>query len=201
MKNETFNEPERFLIQNWAASRQLELVMAKIRESYTSVGERIVAAIRGTHAELDSEIVALTQHWGNGTLLIGRKAWQPPNVDWPSGFSIDNLRLELLSDETEEPPCLSVWFSKPEKMGIDKQMAIDAIHQAATGILSQDEMKLCKLTSDDNCALVYLIPQSRKELLEMLETGTSQSFIDCLVGHLDIVAKFTPVLDKIFEKK
>jgi hypothetical protein len=37
MTNETFNEPERFLIQHWAASRQLELAMARIRASYTSV--------------------------------------------------------------------------------------------------------------------------------------------------------------------
>ncbi len=200
MTNETFNEPERFLIKNWAASRQLELAMAKIRASYTSVGERIVAAVRGTHAELDSEEVALTQHWGEGILLIGRKAWQPPN-DWPSGFYIDNLRLEVLSDETEKPPSLSIWLNKPEKMGIDIQVAIKAVHEAATGILSQDEMKVCKLTSDDNCALVYLIPESKNNLLEMLAEGTSQSFIDCLVGHLDVVTKFTPVLDKVFEKK
>ncbi len=200
MTNETFNEPERYLIRKWAASRELELAMAKIRASYTSVGERIVAAVRGTHAELDSDELALTQHWGEGILLIGRKAWQPPN-DWPSGFRIDNLRLEVLSDETEGPPCLSIWFNKPEKMGIDTQVAIKAVHQAATGILSQDEMKLCKLTSDDNCALVYLIPESKNNLLEMLAEGTSQSFIDCLVGHLDVVTKFTPVLNKVFEKK
>jgi hypothetical protein len=200
MTNETFNEPERFLIQKWAVSRQLELAMEKIRTSYTSVGKRIVAAVRGIHAELDSETVALTQHWGEGVILIGRKAWQLPN-EWPSGFYMGKLRLEVLADESEEPPYLSIWFNKPEKMGIDKEAAINEVHQAAKGILSQDEMKLCKLTSDDNCALVYLIPQSRKELLEMLAEGTSQSFIDCLVGHLDVVTKFTPVLDKVFEKK
>ena len=200
MTNETFNEPERFLIQHWAASHQLELAMARIRASYTSVGERIVAAVRGTHAELDSEIVALTQHWGEGILLIGRKAWRQPN-DWPSGFYFENLRLEVLSDEAEGPPSLSIWFNKSEKMGIDKQVAIEAVHQAATGVLSQEEMKLCKLTSDDNCALVYLIPESKDTLLEMLAEGTSQSFIDCLVGHLDVLTRFTPVLDKVFEKK
>jgi hypothetical protein len=62
-------------------------------------------------------------------------------------------------------------------------------------------MKRCKLISEGNCALVYLLPQSRKELLEMLAEGTSQPFIDCLVGHLEVVIKFTPVLDKVFEKK
>lgn len=200
MTNETFNEPERFLIKNWAASRQLELAMDKIRVSYASIGERIVAAVRGTHAELDAAKVFLTQHWGEGILLIGRNAWQPPN-DWPSGYCIENLRLEVLSDETEGPPSLSIWFNKPEKLGVDKQVAIKAIHEAAKGILSQDEMKLCKLTSDDDCALVYLIPESKSNLLEMLAEGTSQSFVDCLVGHLEVVTKFTPVLDKVFEKK
>jgi hypothetical protein len=166
-----------------------------------SVGERIVAAVRGTHAELDSDVVALTQHWGEGTLLIGRKAWQPPN-DWPSGFCIENLRLEVLSDETKEPPFLSIWLNKPEKLGIDKQVAIKAVREAATGIFSQDEKTLCKLTSDDsNNALVYPIRESKINLLEMLAEGTSQSFIDCLVGHLDVIIKFTPVLDKVFEKK
>jgi hypothetical protein len=200
MTNETFSEPERFLIQNWTAARQLELAMEKVRESYTSVGERIVAAVRGTHEDLDSAKIALTQHWGKGELLIGRKAWEPPDY-WPSGFSIDNLSLEVLADETEAQACLSIWFNKPERMGVDKAEAIKAVHRAAKTILTQDEMKLCKLTSEDNCALVYLLPQSRKELLEMLAEGTSQSFIDCLVGHLDVVIKFTPVLDKVFEKK
>lgn len=200
MTNETFSEPERFLIRNWAASRQLELAMEKVRESYNSLGERIVAAVRGTHEELDSWRVRLTQHWGEGHLLIGRKAWEPPD-EWPSGFCIDNLRLEILADETEEPPCMSIWFNKTEKIGIGKEEAIKAVHRAAKTVLSQDEMKLFKLTSEDNCALVYLIPQSRKDLLEMLVEGNSQSFIDCLVGHFDVVTKFTPVLDKVFARK
>lgn len=200
MTNETFSEPERFLIRGWAASRQLELAMEKVRDSYNSVGERIVAAVRGSHEELDSWRVRLTQHWGEGHLLIGRKAWEPPD-EWPSGFCIDNLRLEILADDTEEPPCLSIWFNKPEKIGINKEEAIRAVHRAAKTVLTQDEMKLCKLTSEDNCALVYMIPQSRKELLEMLTEGTSQTFTDCLVGHLEVVIKFTPVLDKVFEKK
>ena len=200
MTNETFSEPERFLIRNWSASRQLELAMEKIRANYTSIGDRIVAAVRGTHEELNSARVALTQHWSNGGFVIGRKEWEPPK-DWPSGFYIDNLSLEVLADETEEPPSLSIWFNKPERLGVDKADAIKAVHRAANGVLSRDEMKLCKLTSKDNCALVYRIPQSRKELLEMLAEGTSQSFIDCLVGHLDVFTKFTPVLDKIFAKK
>ena len=200
MTNETFSEPERFLIRNWRESRQLELAMGKVRESYTSVGERIVAAIRGTHEHLDSTEVWLTQQWCNGELVIGRKAWQSPDES-PSGFCIDNLRLEVLADETEAPPDLRIWFSKPERMGVDKAEAIKAVHRAAETVLTQDEMKRCKLISEGNCALVYLLPQSRKELLEMLAEGTSQPFIDCLVGHLEVVIKFTPVLDKVFEKK
>ncbi len=111
------------------------------------------------------------------------------------------MSLEVLSDETELQACLSVWFNKPEKMGVPREEAIKAVHRSAKTVLSQDEMKLCKLTSDGSNALVYLIPQSRKELLEMLAEGTSQSFIDCLVGHLDVVIKFTPVLNKVFQKK
>ena len=91
MTNETFSEPHRFLIQNWSAARQLELAMEEVRESYTSVGERIVAAVRGTHEDLDSARVWLTQHWGRGELGIGRKAWEPPNgglVDFTSITSV-----------------------------------------------------------------------------------------------------------------
>jgi hypothetical protein len=37
MSRDTFNEAERFLISNWAGSRQLELSMEKVREKYTAV--------------------------------------------------------------------------------------------------------------------------------------------------------------------
>ena len=86
-------------------------------------------------------------------------------------------------------------------MGIDEAAAIKAVRQAAEKLLSADERNLCRLDSDDDCALIYPILQSKKELLEMLVEGTSQKFIDCLVGHLDFVTRFTPVLNKVFEKK
>lgn len=200
MTNDTFTEPERYVIQNWAASRQLELAMEKIRENYTSVGQRVVDAVRGAHVEIDWDMVRLTQHWGKGFILVGRKAWESPN-DWASGFSIDNLRLEVLSDESEEQPSISVWFNKVAKLGINETDAIKTVHNAAKNILSKDEMKLCKLTIEDNCGLIYDIPRNRRELMKMLMDGNSQAFVDCLVEHLEVVLKFTPVLDNIFQKK
>jgi hypothetical protein len=200
MTNETFSEPYKYVLQNWTASRQLEVAMENIRQSYSIVGQRVVDAVCGANEEFDFHAIAMTQHWGPGSIVIGKKAWGYAK-EWASGYSFDNLRLEILSDETAEPPTLSIWFSKPEKIGIDKNAAIKAVHDAAKQLLTKDEIKGCKLTNEDNCALIFQLPQSKNEILEMLIRNDSQEFVDCLVNHFELVTKFTPVMDKIFSKR
>ena len=48
--------------------------------------------------------------------------------------------------------------------------------------------------------LWYELPESDK-LMQMLLDGDSQKFVDCLLGHFEVFAKFIPVLDEIFPEK
>ena len=199
MEKETFNEAERFLLGNWAGSRQLEVSMEEVRAKYSTVAQRVFKALQDSQENLDFSFVRVTRLSGIGWLALGRKAWHPDGHR-PTGYWIKNLRLEYLSDETKPQPSASIWIKPALKEGIDFNDACKAIHDAAPKILSEDEYRRCELISDGETVLKLEIQPGRKELLEMLSQKDSQAFVDCLVSHFEILAKFTDVLDSVLVK-
>jgi hypothetical protein len=196
MSRDTFNEAERFLISNWVGARQLELSMEKVREKYVAVVQRVVDTVRGRHENLDVSTIKVTQHWGNGYVGLGRKAWHSERES-PTGYYIENIRLELLADESVPPPTAYIWLKPAVQNGADLARALAAVRKAAAKALSKDELRACQFMDDDETVLSLGLLPGRKDLLAMLSQADSQAFVDCLVSQFEILTRFSEVLDSV----
>jgi len=199
MGRDTFNEAERFLISKWADSRQLELSMGKVREKYVAVVQRVVDTVGARNENLDASTIKVTQHWGNGYVGLGRKAWHSKGSS-PTGYYIENIRLEILADESEPPPTAYIWLKPAVQNGADFARALAAVRKAARKSLSKDELRACQFMDDEETVLSLGLLPGRKDLLEMLSQADSQAFVDCLVSQFEILTRFNEVLDSVLIK-
>ncbi|MCX5674787.1 MAG: hypothetical protein NTX87_07250 [Planctomycetota bacterium] len=199
MAKELFNEAELYLVRQWPSAQLMEESMDKVRKKYASLCQRTVEAFQATHKELDNSQVFVTQFWASGYAGTGRVAWRHGKGN--PGFYIDNLRLEVLTDETEEAPYAYIWLDKPQKGSVDFAKARKTIQSAASKLLTQEELRRCSMDDpDEGCPLYYDLPESRHDLLGMLTEADGQRFADCLTAHMELLARFTPVLDEILLK-
>src|SRR5207302_148940 len=104
---------------HWVDSRLLEESMDGVRTKYKEVFQRIVVAVTEGHPELDANAAYPTQFWGEGQMGLGRKSWPGGESKWPSGFWVDNLRLEVLAAEDSGSPCGYIWVSHKSKCDLD----------------------------------------------------------------------------------
>ncbi|HUT34320.1 MAG TPA: hypothetical protein VNE39_12615 [Planctomycetota bacterium] len=172
--------------------------MESIRKEYKGIFERAVDALQQSGKAFDNPGVFVTQFWGRGYVFLNRTAWMRNKKIWPPpGFYIENLRLELLCDKDEPAPYASIWLPA-KKTGVDLSEARKAIVEAAQQLLTKEECERClKQQEEVEYPLYYDLPEPKDQLLEMLVKGDGQSFVDCMVGHLDLLARFTPVVDKL----
>jgi len=199
MAKELFNEAELYLVRQWPSARLMEESMEKVRKKYAALCQRAIEAFQATHKELDNPQVFVTQFWDSGYAGIGRVGWRQGKGN--PGFYIQNLRLEVLTDETEEAPYAYIWLGKPPKGSADFAKARKTIQSAASKLLTQEELRRCSMDDPDiGCPLYYYLPESRHDLLAMLTEADGQRFADCLAAHLELLARFTPVLDEILLK-
>ena len=85
-----------------------------------------------------------------------------------------------------------------------KLKQIERIVFAADEILTKDELEGVEKVDPNDLEYEYQrwyeLPE-HNELLQMLIDGDSQKFVDCLLGHFEVFAKFIPILDEIFPEK
>ena len=199
MAKELFNEAELYLVRQWPSAQLMQESMDKVRKKYASLCQRTVEAFQATHKELDNPQVFVTQFWESGYAGIGRVAWRQGKGN--PGFYIQNLRLEVLTDETEEATCAYIWLSQPQKGSADFVKARKTIQSAASKLLTQEELRRCSMDDPDiGCPLCYDLPESRHDLLGMLTEADGQRFADCLTAHMELLARFTPILDELLLK-
>ncbi len=198
MAKQWCNEAERYLIQNWPSARLMEKAMESVRKEYKGVFERALEALQQSGKDFDNPGIFVTQFWGRGFVFLNMTAWMRNKKIWPPpGFYIENLRLELLCDKDEAVPYASIWLPA-KKNGVDPAEARKAILEAAQQLLTEEERALClKGQEEDDYPLYYDLPEPKDQLLKMLLDGDAQPFVDCMVGHLDLLARFTPVIDKL----
>jgi hypothetical protein len=198
MAKEWCNEAERYLIQHWSSARLMEQAMESVRKKYTGVFQRVVETLQRTRKEFDHTGVFVTQFWGDGFVFLSRTAWKRREKQWPPpGFYIGNLRLELLCAEDEPPPYAGIRI--PAK---GRDVDTKALTNAVRKLLTEKERKRCPIQQEDgNYPLYYDLPETRADLLDMLLDGEADRFVDCMVSHLELLARFTPVLDKLLASK
>lgn len=176
----------------------MEQAMESVRKSYADLFARVLEAFKETHKELDHVHAYVTQFWGLGYIFLSRNAWVGKTYKhMPPGFYIENLRLELLCAEDQPAPYASIWVPM-KKTGLGPDKARQAIGMAAERLLTNQERQFClKQQEDDDYTLSYELPESREELIKMLLDGEADRFVGCMVSHLELLARFTPVLDKL----
>ena len=201
MAKELFNEAELYLLRQWQSARLMEESMESIRGKYDSLFQKTMDAFRAKHEELNNPQVVVKQFWDTGYAGAGRKAWCSGNYNPNPGFYLYNLRLEILFDETKEAPYAYIWLGSAKKTDSDLAAARETIRFAASKLLTREELQRCKMDDIDmGCPLCYDLPESRNDLLNMLTMGDGQQFADCMLAHLDVLAKFTPILDEVLLK-
>lgn len=198
MPKQLLNEAERFLLERWGEARLLEESMETVRTKYKEVFDRILEAVTEAHPELDANATYPTQFWGPGCIGFGKKSWPGGESKWPSGFWFENVRLEKLSAEGSEEPYGYIWFSHKSKCELDFDAARMAVNKAAKDVLTADEQKNSE-AADSHDVLLYLPGPSKAELLQALSDGDGQSFVEIFVSLFDMMARFVPVLDKVFQ--
>jgi hypothetical protein len=198
MPKQLMNEAERFLLEHWEEARLLEESMEGVRTKYKVVCQKIVEAVTETHRELDANAVYLTQSWTDGQIGFGRKSWPSDRNGNPSGLWVWNLRLELLAAEDSETPVAAIWV--PKKSNVDFEAARLIVKQAAKDLLTAEELKRIEWGESDDESLLYLPAPSKRELLGALADADGQGFVALLITRFDMMARFVPVLDKVFRE-
>ena len=197
MPKELMNEAERFLLEQWADARLLEESMEGVRTKYKELFQRTVNAVTESHPELNANAVYPTQFWGSGCVGFGRKSWPRGESDWPPGLWLWTLRLEKLTAEDSEPPYASIWI--PKKCNLDFAAARIAVNGAAKEVLTPEELKDTE-SEDSGEHLLWLPVPSKRQLLGALSEGDGEKFVELFVFQFDLMARFVPVLDKVFRE-
>jgi hypothetical protein len=105
------------------------------------------------------------------------------------------LRLELLSSEDSESPSASIWFRKDVELDPAAYLAIKA---TATEHLSPAELERIRLEDSGESPLWFEVA-SKAVFRDLLCEGEGQKLVDKLVTEFELLARFIPILNKIFQ--
>lgn len=198
MQKPLLNEAERFLVERWAEARLLEESIDAVRTKYKEVFQRIIGAVTEAHPELDSPVAYPTQFYDSGYIGFGRKSWPNDPYGNPSGLWVGNLRLELLTAEDSDPPYACIWASKGSDLDFDA--ARGALKEAANKLLTPEESQGAEIPESGE-ELLFLAAPSKHDLLTAFCESDGQAFVGVFVSQFDLMARFVPVLDRIFHDR
>ena len=198
MPTQLFNEPESYLLRNWAKAQLLAESMVAVREKYTQVFGKILDSVQEEHPELDSRFIHMTP--SDGLVIIGKQKWPSMYAQWPSGFRIGAIRPENLASEDEEAPEAAVMFCPPKEVRsqVNLQQVADTFEKEAAKLMTKDEFKRVSVQTTKSYAyLGYPLPEPRQKLLELLLAEEARAFIECVRAHFESLTRFIPVMDGI----
>jgi hypothetical protein len=194
MNKQLFLEPEQYLLGRWHEVGRLEKSADSIRSKYNQTFQRVFEKVRAAHRQLDSDRNSVQR---SGEAFIGRKIW-PQVASWPPGFWIEKMNLEnLVSEATGEEPWAAVWMQPPKEMSQDE--AVAHLEKAAQAVLTKKEIQGVQPHKEGgSVALWYYLPQSRTQLMQLLLRDQAQDFVECMTQHFNRLARFTPILDRMY---
>ncbi len=200
MTKQLLNEAELLLLRKWDEARLLEQSMERVREKYAALFEKVAEAVTAGHPELDAHKIYPTQFWATGAIGFGRKTWPEGESYNLPGLWMDNLRLEVLAAEDHPPPIAGIWLSPKalKKTSLTMAKMRQEITKEAPSLLAQDEYERhIRPGADAKYALNFAAP-TKKEILGMIAAGEGEKFVDTIVDQFDLMARFVPVLDRLF---
>jgi len=186
---------EQFLFHKLPDVLKLEAAMNRIRRKYSEFWDNIFHRIQEKHPQLVSTVNHSSS--AEGQVGIGKKCWPAAYQNWPSGFYIYSISLELLCSQDSEAPCAGIWIKPPKELRFDLGSIKKRLQQKAKnqlGLEFQDNSNSC-------LSLWYDLPESRDELLGMLNKNKDAEFAACMLAHIEGLAKLIPLIDEAFKVK
>lgn len=203
MSKQTLNEAELLLLKHWDEAHLLEKSMERVREKYNALFEQVAEAVTQAHPELDSHKIHVTQFWGKGAIGFGRRSWPDGDSYNLPGLWLDNLRLEMLTEEDEAPPVASIWIPPKafKKVDSDVQAARQQMLVAAQQLLTKDEFERSVRPESGGKSILYFTTLSKKEVLELFVADEGAGLVEALITQFDLLARFVPSLDLILKNQ
>jgi hypothetical protein len=195
MAKTLLNEAERYLLEKWGEARLLEESMEGVREKYKELFRKVVKTITDVHRDLKIHRCVVTPFGSYGILGFGKDSWPIDKYGSPAGFWMEGLRLEIITTDESDPLTANIWAPKSAELDFD----------AARRIITKEAEELFT-TKDSNQGvregtgeyLLYLPCPSKRQFVAALLEGDGQEFVELFVSQFDMMAKFIPVLDKVF---
>jgi len=194
------NEAERLLLNNWDEAYLLEQSMERVREKYNGLFGEITEAVTQSHPELDAKVAYITQRYTKGSIGLGRKHWPEGASRWPSGFWINGIRLEVLTDESESPPVASVWVPPKilKRLNLDPLALRERLLATAREVFSSDEFDRHIRSDGTGESLVYFNTLTKREVLDLVDADEGKGLVEAITSQFDMMTKLIPALDEIF---
>jgi len=191
-----FDKNQSYLLDHWKDACQMEREMEDIRDMYDQLFQEILKRVRKTHRELDVERLEIKKY---NYVSLARSFWPAPHPGWArSGFFIEEIRLEELASEEGDEPVARVWIAPPVGARFDFEKAKKTVEGRLKQLVSKRKWQWEQ--DKDGASLNYPLCESRSHLLKLLLRNNAKGFIDCVVSNFDLLARFTPELDRIFKK-
>jgi hypothetical protein len=139
---------------------------------------------------------------GSGGMILGRQSWPSYGKNQPTGFWIQNLRLEFLVGAEEDEPVVGFYIClKEDAEEEDYERAKKEFKDAVKKRLSSEQLKSWEFGDNEYTPLIGKRIASKQELLRMLSKGESERFVNTIVEQLEELAILIPDIDQIFDKK
>jgi hypothetical protein len=193
---------DQWLIKRWAKARQLEESMNVARQHYGDLFGDVHKQVKKRYPALDrcdshmkpSEI----ELYGGGQVIFSKSSWPSVTTTWRTGICIWGISLDDLT--AEAPPSLTASIYLAVSTDSDKR--IDTLRHRlalkAPSILGNRRIQWQSDDEDDTkVCLLYQLPEGQSGLLAMLSKGDPASFVHCIAKHVELLARFIPVMDGV----
>jgi hypothetical protein len=91
-----------------------------------------------------------------------------------------------------------VWLNPSDVLKVDLVAAAALMEDAAKNISTQVQFTTDVDHAEGSVCVEYYLPESRQDLLALLLDDTS-GFLETMVAHFELLAKFIHVVDDIFK--
>jgi hypothetical protein len=100
--------------------------------------------------------------------------------------------------EREMSPCAYVFINPRKESKLNLPEVTRKLEESARRLLPK--IKFQAESEPGVSCIGYSLPETQKHLLELLLKDHSTGFVRCLVAHFVNLARFIPVIDKLFRK-
>jgi hypothetical protein len=206
MNEQKLSEQDRWLIQRWQKARQFEDAMVSARLYYEDLFRKVHQRVRKRYPELNEctpqrlseRVTEAAWEGGGGCAGFSSAKWRRAWTSWPSGIWISNISLDELVTERAPAPTSCIWVSvsKRSDKRVEKlrgRLVAKSLRLAgyrSLGVQKHDE-------SDNRVCLWYQLPGERTRLLKMVLLNDGRPFVDCIVNHVELMARLVQGLDDL----